>query len=1019
MSPLLSRAVRHAGLAVATSMALVAPAAHAADGHVRAGAAVLDGTYNVGSSAGQYAHTRDGGYGDADPQLQSVKNQASYGVQSREKVRAVVLQGADGQLVAIVTDDHYIPQDALWRRTAQLLSARTGGRIGEKNLVMSVSHNHSGPSYSSLNAGVWAFQDAFDFRFFDYYARQNAKAVEQALANMHDARLSATVSYFDKFQRNPMGPGRADDGTPAGFPQSFTDHDLSVIRIDNVDRPTRPKSLATLVNLGQHPEMLEGFDLITGEFPQTMARFVDRATGGVTLFTQNATGTSEVERDSYHSIHERQLFDHAQYQQMEWGARQLADAVLDNYDDIGAQRPNADRESHFGMTPYHDRFIPWTSSFPVAIADRWFPGPVSHPYPGVSSCRTDPALAGNPRVPVVGLPDCEEVPAADTLAPATGALPLPAPGISTDTLEDLGVPVPENYSVPSQGALEDSGGVHLQAIRLGDILLTICSCEQWVDQSYNIKTRTDTTTANEWLGYDWSKDCVQAADSTWTCPTSGSEKLPDSAIQHMRAQVLGDATGWDDPTCTELGCGLQAESEPTALEEIRGNYTHDDTTVRGGRNQTTEFAGRYGYRMTVPIAMANDYNGYIATYREYMDRDHYRKALTGWGPHSSDYLATRLVRLGHSLKGDPASTGALDEETDVTKASPAFAPGAARIAADQAAAEAKVTAVGNLAATGVKAYKAAQPDDGGVDAPLVQPKDIERFDAATFAWNGGNNFTDNPTVTVQRKVRHRWVPFADQSGEIPVTLTYPSSDPSGIATYRAGGETWTWTASFEAFVSRFDLVDPRGDVYRATPPGEYRFVVRGRWRKTGKDVRYKRISDRFTVAPWSGITIVDPGRDAAGHVTFAAGPSHTFDETQARHTQSPNFGTLKVTVGPVDFPDTAKDQAATGARFLNSQRGYTAASPTDLEHYCLDCRFRDWLDATDELTATVTIEAPVAHCTVTEEVPLRDGRFVTGARLGRGDRATITINDAWGNTSATSATVDGPSTGPVRPGCGN
>ena len=53
--------------------------------------------------------------------------------------------------------------------------------------------------------------------------------------------------------------------------------------------------------------------------------------------------------------------------------------------------------------------------------------------------------------------------------------------------------------------------------------------------------------------------------------------------------------------------------------------------------------------------MANDYNGYIATYREYQRGDHYRKALTGWGPHSSDYMATRLVNAGPPAQRDPAS----------------------------------------------------------------------------------------------------------------------------------------------------------------------------------------------------------------------------------------------------------------------------------------------------------------------------------------------------------------------------
>src|SRR5437016_8613668 len=185
---------------------------------VRAGAAVVDGTYHVGNSAGQYASTRDRGYGGVDPHAEQVKNQASYGIQSRESARALVIRGVDGKYIALVSDDHYIPQDALWRRTAQLLDADTHGLINTKNLTMSVTHNHSSPSYSSFDWGVWTFQDVFDFRFFDYYAHQNAAAVEQAMAHLHAVRVSATVSHFDAFQNNPMGPTTADDGTPAGFP---------------------------------------------------------------------------------------------------------------------------------------------------------------------------------------------------------------------------------------------------------------------------------------------------------------------------------------------------------------------------------------------------------------------------------------------------------------------------------------------------------------------------------------------------------------------------------------------------------------------------------------------------------------------------------------------------------------------------------------------------------------------------------------------------------------------------------
>jgi len=1018
---------------------LATPAAHAA-GQVRAGAAVVDGTYRVGNSAGQYASTRDQGYGPVDPHAQQVKNQASYGVQSRESVRALVVRGADGRYVAMVSDDHYIPQDALWRRTAQLLAADTHGLINERNLTMAVTHNHSSPSYSSFDWGVWTFQDVFDFRFFDYYAHQNAAAVERALVHMHNVRVSATVSHFDAFQKNPMGPNWADDGSPAGFPRPYTDHDLSVVYFDNVDSPGHPKALATLVNIGQHPEMLMGYDLISGEWPATTERFVDRTAGGVTIVTQNATGTSEVEEDRWHPIHDRELFDHAQYNQMEWGARQLADAVVADVRDIRRQRANPDTSpTPYGGSSYHDRFVPWMSRFPVAMDDRWFPGPVSHPYPGVSSCRTDPAFQGDPRLPVVGLPDCQDMPWGTSLSPVT-TLGGNSPGISTDTFEALGIPIPENYSAPSTVGLEDTVGVHMQAIRLGGILLTVCSCEQWVEQSYNIKTRTDRVSGNEYLGYDAtspkadpSEKCVRNGDGTyksdgggtgtWTCSLADlpapptTRKFPDRLIEHMRAQVLNDATGWDDPTCKQLGCGAQAESEPTDLTKVFGNYTHDDTTMRGG-HALGPAASKYGYKLTVTIAMANDYNGYIASYREFMDRDHYRKALTGWGPHSSDYYATRLSQMGHALQGDSAARQAIDGQTKARKANPAWAPMVAKEVADQRHEEAKVRAVGATASAGVKAYALTLPNDGGTDAELVQPKTIQRFDAATFTWDGGNNYTDNPVVTVEREVGGRWLTFADQSGEVPVTLQYPASsqggyDPTAIANgligYRGGGQVWRWTATFEAFVSRFPLVDPQGHSYTATPAGTYRFVVHGVWRKSNADTRYTRFSDPFDVKPWSGIAVDDARLDSARHVTFVAGPSHDIKEQTVRRTARPPFqpgdAPVSFRIGPVDFPDTVADQKATGAHFLDSLRGYSGTGIDNVEHYCLDCTFRPWLDSTDSLTAKLVIKSLLGKTTTERLVPDASGRFRSRSILGPGDTATITIDDAWGDTTASPRVV--------------
>jgi len=90
----------------------------------------------------------------------------------------------------------------------------------------------------------------------------------------------------------------------------------------------------------------------------------------------------------------------------------------------------------------------------------------------------------------------------------------------------------------------------------------------------------------------------------------------------------------------------------------------------------------------------------------------------------------------------------------------------------------------------------------------------------------------------------------------------------------------------------------------------------------------------------------------------------------------------------------AKNQAATGARFLDAKRSYSAASFEEVEHYCLDCTFRPWMDATNNLTATVKIGSK------TETVrPDANGHFVTNMTAQPGTPYTIEIKDAWGDHS--------------------
>lgn len=150
---------------------------------------------------------------------------------------------------------------------------------------------------------------------------------------------------------------------------------------------------------------------------------------------------------------------------------------------------------------------------------------------------------------------------------------------------------------------------------------------------------------------------------------------------------------------------------------------------------------------------------------------------------------------------------------------------------------------------------------------------------------------------------------------------------------------------------------------------------------------------------------------------FAAGPSHQLAERTARNTArppfhadgspNPNNDAVTFTIGPVDFPDVAADQKATGFWFLNSVRGYSGAGPSEVEHYCLDCTFRPWLDATDNLVAHLRISRSDGTTASEDLKPDASGNFTSTSTLSAGDRAIVSIDDAWGDTTGQPQSITG------------
>ena len=877
---------------------------------VRAGVGIADATWHVGAGSGQYADKNPNALSavtgdEIDPHNHGASQQRSYGVQSRLTYRSLVVEGSNGERLALVKSDSYLAQDMLTRRVGQILAKGDSG-ITDDDILLQASHNHSSPYYTTPGWGVWLFQDAFEARAFEYHARQMAASIEAAVADLRPARMGATTVEHTIYKGNIVGGAVADDGTPAGYPDEHQDAGMTVVRFDDVSGP-KPKPLAVYVNHGQHPESLDAYDLITADFLAPFERYVERDLGAPLIFGQGDVGSAEGPylRENAEKMDDGvyRAWAHVGHAQTERGARYLADSVIEAWNAIG----DGDVE------------VPFTKDFPVAAVTDYVPGPVSHPYPSVSNCRSESTAEGNPGSPILGLPDC---------ARASDNDPT---NMTWENLKAHGLPVPDHYDAPGFTAVEENARIKLQVFRMGEVLLASCSCEAQMDLILNLESRIDAVEDNIFLGYDWGEHCTDNGDGTWTCPRPGRKgetlTVSDERYRRMRAQVNNDAAGWDAPENA-----VAANSEPSDPEKIWGNFTH------------TELPSELGYALPIGVGHAGDYMGYTVSYREYMSRDHYRKALTAYGPHTADYVNTRLEKMAGELKGGPAYEG---EPHDTA------------LLADEARQEALAISLGQASSAAFDAWNAALPNDKGPVEPTTQPENITRFDAATFSWRGGANAVDNPVVRVERLAGKTWRPFADQSGEIQTMVKFPEG-AEGVAETYAGNTEWIWTANFEAynaFPARLG----------STPDGTYRFVVNGHVRDGGQTKTYHLESEPFTVSPWTGVTADDARVEPDGSVSFSA--SSTYPRTY----ESP-------------------------FRFIKDD------GRTDV---CKTCTFRPWASGAEVVSAVVTV-VRTDGSEQQVEASREGDRWVAATALAAGDTAVIRaggLRDANGETNGEDITL--------------
>ena len=184
------------GIWVGIVCALLLPGTALA-GQSKAGVSVVDATWHVGASGGQFADdTGPTGADGVDPYTHSTKKRISDGVGLRTSTRALVVEDDRGERVAIVSTDLYLAQDLLQRRVGSILEKKNIGISGD-NLAMTASHNHNTPYYSTPGWGTAIFQDVIDLRFYEYMAQQMAKAVVRAVKQLRPVRMGGSTTTFD------------------------------------------------------------------------------------------------------------------------------------------------------------------------------------------------------------------------------------------------------------------------------------------------------------------------------------------------------------------------------------------------------------------------------------------------------------------------------------------------------------------------------------------------------------------------------------------------------------------------------------------------------------------------------------------------------------------------------------------------------------------------------------------------------------------------------------------------------
>ncbi len=183
------------------------------------------------------------------------------GIHDPLHARAIVAEGADGSVVALVVTELLQVDQGVQDLAAAGVLRSTG--IPRERLQLVGTHTHSGPVAepgSPIERMI---------------AERVVDAVARAFASRREARIAVGVGKV-----TGIGANRR----PAGGP---VDDRVTVVRID--DEAGQP--IATLVNYGCHPTTLgPNNTLYSADYPGVLCRELEQAIGGLVVFTTGPQG---------------------------------------------------------------------------------------------------------------------------------------------------------------------------------------------------------------------------------------------------------------------------------------------------------------------------------------------------------------------------------------------------------------------------------------------------------------------------------------------------------------------------------------------------------------------------------------------------------------------------------------------------------------------------------------------------------------------------------------------------------